>query len=69
MIPVSYTHLDVYKRQENVVIGEHAVVGAMPSEEEKGVATVGPNVYIGDHAKIGPNAMVNNNVKGGEKQW
>ena len=54
---------------ENVVIGEHAVVGAMPSEEEKGVATVGPNVYIGDHAKIGPNAMVNNNVKGGEKQW
>ena len=54
---------------ENVVIGENAVVGAMPSENENGVATVGSGVYIGDGAKIGPHAMVNNNVKGGEEQW
>ena len=54
---------------ENVVIGENAVVGAMPSESENGVATVGPGVYIGDGAKIGPHAMVKNNVKGGEEQW
>ena len=54
---------------ENVTIGENAVVGAMPSGDEKGVATVGPGVEIGAGAKIGPNAMVNNNVKGGEEQW
>ncbi len=54
---------------ENVVIGENAVVGAMPTEDEKGVATIGSDVYIGDNAKIGPNAMVSNNVKGGEEQW
>ena len=41
----------------------------MPAEGEKGVATVGPGVYVGDNAKIGPNAMVNNNVKGGDEQW
>ena len=35
----------------------------------KGVATVGAGVYIGDNAKIGPNAMVSENVKGGEEQW
>ena len=53
---------------ENAVIGEGAVVGAMPTDTEKGVATVGPGVYIGENAKIGPNAMVYNNVKGGEVQ-
>ena len=37
---------------ENAVIGENAVVGAMPADGEKGVATVGPCVYIGDNAKI-----------------
>lgn len=51
------------------MIGENAVVGAMPTEDEKGVATIGSDVYIGDNAKIGPNAMVSNNVKGGEEQW
>ena len=35
----------------------------------KGVATIGAGVYIGDNAKIGPNAMVSENVKGGEEQW
>ena len=54
---------------ENVTIGENAVVGAMPTEEEKGVATIGSGVTIGDNAKIGPKAMVNKNVEGGEEQW
>ena len=54
---------------ENVVIGENAVVGAMPSDGEKGVATIGPGIEIGPDAKIGPSAMVKNNVKGGEEQW
>ena len=53
---------------ENVVIGENAVVGAMPTEESKGVATVGSGVVIGDNAKIGPDAMISNNVEGGEEQ-
>ncbi|MGN1192820.1 MAG: glucose-1-phosphate adenylyltransferase [Dorea sp.] len=51
---------------ENVTIGEYAVVGAMPEGDAAGVATVGPGVVIGDHAKIGPNAMIRNNVEGGE---
>ena len=51
------------------MIGENAVVGAMPADGEKGVATVGSGVEIGAGAKIGPNAMINNNVKGGEEQW
>ena len=54
---------------ENVTIGENAVVGAMPTNEEKGVATIGDGITIGDNAKIGPNAMVNNNVEGGGEQW
>ena len=51
---------------ENVVIGENTVVGAMPEGDVSGVATVGPGVVVGDNAKIGPNAMVYNNVEGGE---
>lgn len=54
---------------ENVTIGEDAVVGAMPTEEENGVATVGANITIGANAKIGPSAMVKSDVKGGEEQW
>ena len=54
---------------ENVGIGVNAVVGAMPSNGEKGVATIGPGIEIGPGAKIGPSAMVKNNVKGGEEQW
>ena len=41
----------------------------MPSDGEKGVATIGPGIEIGPGAKIGPSAMVKNNVKGGEEQW
>ena len=54
---------------ENVTIEENAVVGAMPSENENGVATVGAGVTIGKNAKIGPKAMINKNVEGGEEQW
>ena len=54
---------------ENVTVGENAVVGAMPTEEEKGVATIGAGVKVGANAKIGPNAMVRNDVKDGEEQW
>ena len=54
---------------ENAIIGENAVVGAMPEGDEKGVATIGPGVYVGANAKIGPNAMVKANVKDGEEQW
>ncbi|MDE7043877.1 MAG: glucose-1-phosphate adenylyltransferase, partial [Acetatifactor sp.] len=54
---------------ENVSIGENAVVGAMPTEEENGVATIGEGVTIGDNAKVGPKAMVRNNVEGGGEEW
>ena len=54
---------------ENVTVGENAVVGAMPTEEEKGVATIGAGVNVGAGAKIGSNAMVRNDVKDGEEQW
>jgi len=52
---------------ENVTIGENAVVGAMPDKDSNGVATIGPDVIVGAGAKIGPNAMVSNNVEGGEE--
>ena len=51
---------------ENVTIGENAVVGAMPTDDENGVATVGSDVIIGENAVVGPTAMVRNNVEGGE---
>ena len=54
---------------ENAVIGEYAIVGAMPTEDEKGVATVGPGVVVGSRALIGPKAMVDKNVKDGDAQW
>ena len=54
---------------ENVEIGAGAVVGAMPTEEEKGVATIGPGVSVGARAKIGANAMINSDVKDGDEQW
>ena len=54
---------------ENVVIGQNAVVGEMPHDGEKGVATIGSGIHIGERAKVGPNAMVNANVKDGEEQW
>ncbi len=53
---------------ENVIIGQNAVVGQMPEGESAGVATVGPGVYVGDDAVIGPDAMVSDNVKDGDKR-
>ena len=41
----------------------------MPTDEEKGVATVASGVKIGNKAKIGPKAMVYNDVKEGEEEW
>ena len=54
---------------ENVIIEKNAVVGVMPEGDEKGVATVGSNVTIGEGAEIGPKAMVSEDVKGGDKVW
>lgn len=54
---------------ENATIGSYALVGAMPTETEKGVATVGPGVHIGSRALIGPNAMVDTDVKDGDAKW
>ena len=54
---------------ENVVIGENAVVGEMPKDGAGSVATIGSGVYIGDGAKGGPAAMIDQNVKVGEEQW
>ncbi len=51
---------------ENVTICENAVVGAMPNGDENGVATIGSGVIIGENVVIGPDAMVKNNVEGGE---
>ena len=51
---------------ENAIIGEGAEVGAMPTADEKGVATIGAGIYVGAGAKIGPNGMINENVKDGE---
>ncbi len=53
---------------ENVIIGQNAVVGQMPEGDAAGVATVGPGVYVGDDAVIGADAMVNDNVKDGDKR-
>ena len=54
---------------ENAVIGENVVIGAVKDGEEQGVATIGPNVYVGSGATIGSHAMVSENVKDGEEQW
>lgn len=54
---------------ENAVIGENAKIGVVKDGEDKGVATIGPDVYIGDGATVGSNAMVRENVKDGEEEW
>ena len=54
---------------ENAVIGENAKIGVVKDGEDKGVATIGPGVYIGDGAIVGSNAMVRENVKDGEEEW
>lgn len=53
---------------ENVVVEKNAVVGQKPADDSVGeVATVASNVTIGKYAKIGPNAMVYEDVKEGEQ--
>lgn len=52
---------------ENVVIEKDAIVGAMPEGDQKGVATVGSNVTIGEGAVVGPDAMISEDVKGGDR--
>ena len=54
---------------ENVLIESDAVVSEMPEDGEDGVATIASNVRIGKGAKIGPKAMVRNQVKDGEEVW
>ena len=55
---------------ENVTIGAGAIVGEMPNGDGKaGVATIGANRRIGAGAKVGPNAMIEADVKEGEEQW
>ena len=54
---------------ENACIGSNALVGAMPTEDEKGVATVGPGITIGSRALIGPGAMIDTDVKDGDAKW
>ena len=54
---------------ENVVIGQNAVVGEMPHDGEKGVASIGSGIHIGERAIVGPIAMVNANVMDGEEEW
>lgn len=51
---------------EKVEIGPGAKVGAMPEEGKKSVATVANDIKIGSGAVIGPNAMVESDVKEGE---
>ena len=53
---------------ENVTVGENAVVGAMPTEDEKGVATIGAGVNVGANAKIGQRPCENERDVQGPKK-
>ena len=52
---------------ENVVVKKGAIVGARPEHMEDmskwGVAVVGAGVTIGAGAKVGPKAMISEDVK------
>ncbi len=54
---------------EDAIIGAGSHIGAVKEDEEIGVATIGPGVYVGNNAVIGSHAMVRENVKDGEEQW
>ncbi len=51
---------------ENVEIGSGAKVGEVPSDGVKAVATVSSGIKVGPGAVVGPNAMVEADVKDGE---
>ena len=56
---------------EDTVIGRNARVGAPPTAENQenwGIAVVAQNLEVGDNAVISPNAMITENVKGGEEK-
>ena len=54
---------------ERATIEENAIVGANPEGDGVGdVATIAAGVTIGKNAKIGPSAMVYEDVKEGEEQ-
>jgi len=55
---------------ENAVVEQDAVVGSAPPEEkdpEWGIAVVASGLVVGQGATVTPNAMVRENVKGGER--
>ncbi len=54
---------------EHVIVDEDTHIGAVKEGEKKGVATIGPGIYVGKRAVIGSEAMVRENVKDGEEQW
>ena len=58
---------------ENVVIHSGAVVGCRPEDmadkDKWGVAVVGEGIEVGFKAKVGPKAMIVEDVKDGEEKW
>ncbi len=53
---------------ENATVEENAVVGSTPDgSEDWGIATVAGDVTVGAGATVAPNAMIRENVKGGEQ--
>jgi glucose-1-phosphate adenylyltransferase len=53
---------------ENAVIESDAVVGATPSEDPNwGIAVVASGVTVGEKATVSANAMIREDVKGGEQ--
>jgi glucose-1-phosphate adenylyltransferase len=53
---------------ENAVIEAGAVVGSVPSEDPNwGIAVVASGITVGEKAVVSPNAMIRENVKGGER--
>ncbi len=60
---------------ENVRIKKNATVGVKPEEMKPdadipwGVAVIGPDVTVGEGASVPPKAMIEKNIKDGEKLW
>jgi glucose-1-phosphate adenylyltransferase len=53
---------------EKAVIEAGAVVGAAPSKDPNwGIAVVASGITVGENATVAPNAMIREDVKGGEQ--